>query len=60
MHGEHDVWVFEKISTSNHMDEVARNLAAKPGSLELVYPLVSTPGRGSTGILIVIETYSLT
>ena len=58
MHGQHDVCVFEKVSTSNHMHEVARNRAAfhksKPGSLELVNPLVSTPGRGFTGIYICI------
>ena len=40
------------------MHEVARNLAAfhqnksKPGRMELVNPLVSTPVRGFTGIYI--------
>ena len=61
MHGQHDVCVFEKVSTSHHMHEVARNRAAfhkiKPGSLELVNRLVSTPGRGVTGIYIYIYIY---
>ena len=56
MHGQHDVCVFEKVSTSNHMLEVARNRAAfrksKPGRMEVVNPLVSTPVRGFTGIYI--------
>ena len=61
MHGQHDVCVFEKVSTSNRMHEVARNRAAfhksKPGSLELVNPLVSTPGRGFTSKYIYIYIY---
>ena len=40
------------------MHEVARNLPAcdkiKPGNMELVNPLVSTPVRGFTGIYIYI------
>ena len=43
------------------MHEVARKRAAfnksKPGSLELVNPLVSTPGRGFTGIYIYIYIF---
>ena len=61
MHGQHDVCVFEKVSTSNHMHEVARNRAAfhksKPGIMELVNSLVSTPGRGFTGIYIYTYIY---
>ena len=46
MHGQHDVCVFEKVPTSNHMHEVARNRTAfrksKPGRMELVTSLHSS------------------
>ena len=58
MHGHHGVCVFKKVSTSNNMHEVTRNRAAfhksKPGNQESLNPLVSTPGRGFTGIYIYI------
>ena len=61
MHWQHDVCVFEKVPPSNHMHEVARNRAAfrksKPGRMELVNPLVSTPVRGFTGIYIYTYIY---
>ena len=51
MHGQHDVRMC--FPTSNHMHEVARNRVVfhkrKPGRIELVNTLVSTPGRGFTG-----------
>ncbi len=50
--------ILKEVSTGKRMHEIARNRAAfhksKPGSLELVNPLVSTPGRGFTGIYIYI------
>ena len=53
MHGHHSVCVLKKVSTSNNMHEVTRNRVAfhksKPGTLESLNPLVSTPGRGFTG-----------
>ena len=54
MHGHHGVCVLKKVSTSNNMHEVNRNRAAvhksEPGSQESLNTLVSTPGRGFTGI----------
>ena len=47
----HNLYIYHICISCMH--EVARKRAAfnksKPGSLELVNPLVSTPGRGFTG-----------
>ena len=61
MHGHHGVCVLKKVSTSNNMHEVNRNRAAvhksESGSQESLNTLVSTPGRGFTGIYIYIYVY---
>ena len=52
-----------EVCTSNRMHEVAWNRAAfhksKAGSLELINPLVPTPGRGFTGNVLYIDYTAL-